>query len=127
MPNTAIKELYITSSVADTIRLIVFFFNINELTGKVFVSIGSNSRIDAALAAINSMYEQAPTVKVYCWLRNKDSISAINEIQMAYPDVDIIGRIRAQPDHFDYDPKMLLQVVPEPYKAMYLKNKKNGI
>lgn len=111
-----IKEFYITSSVTDAIRLMVFFYQIEQLAGKGFVSIGCNSRIDAAHAAIKDMHQQIPNTHIYCWLRNKDCIAAIDEIKQYYPDVEIIGRMKTQPEHFNYNPKILLQVVPEPYR-----------
>lgn len=118
MPETPVKEFYITSSAADALRYMQFFYDIGCLVGKGFVSIGSNTRIDAALSAIQTMKEQVPAAKIYIWLRNRDSLAAIHEIKTHYPDVEIINRIRTQPNHFSYDLKLMLQVVPKKYKDL---------
>lgn len=117
--NVPTTEFYILSSIVDIIRFVIFFHNIGELAGKVFISIGTNSRIDAALHALSDINTYYSNASVYLWARNRDSCALRNTILKQFPDVISLGEgVKDEFYRIEYDEKLMLQVVPEKYRTM---------
>lgn len=79
--DSAVKAVFILSSVRDACRLVEFFESFMSLDGIVFVSIGSSFRTEAAIKAI---YDNKCS-NIYTGLFNRGCAETVSAINNIYP------------------------------------------